>query len=212
MLSEILKSLREEKEISIEKLSKELNIPASQITHLEEGDFSKMPAKVFIRGYLIKLSDFFDVDFDGIWNEFLKQYSGGKKYLPAPKENQKKTSKKNKYLKIIPIILISIAIIIFLGNQAKILLWPPKLDIQNPRENMITQDEQILVSGWGRKNSHITINGQKIYLGDDGFFQENVYLKMGVNEIRIEAKNSLGKTKTIQRMVTRRYIATEFIQ
>lgn len=70
-LSEILKTKREELDLSITQLARELRISETYLRALEAGEHDKLPGEVYIRAYLSSLTKRLDLDFE----EVLKVYS-----------------------------------------------------------------------------------------------------------------------------------------
>lgn len=105
--------------------------------------------------------------------------------------------------KNIPLLVFVLIVISFSVFQAVQLFGLPNLVLENPSLDIITSEETVLVSGKGAKNTYLNINGKEIYLGEEGVFEEEIYLHLGINEIRVEAKNRLGKIKTISRIITK---------
>lgn len=195
--------------MAVEDVNQKTNVPLKYIVALEEADFSSLPAPVYIRGYLKKISQLLNLNDEELWKLFLKEQ--GESKTPAidilPQNRFEQPLKWRyivlKILKSLPVIIITITVAGFLFMQIKSFLGAPYLRLDNPAVDLVTQDESIKVGGLGRHNSYITLNGKEIYLGKDGKFSEEIYLKPGKNEITVEAKSRLGKTTTITRFVVK---------
>jgi len=207
MFSEILKKEREAKRYSLEELNKQTGVPVKFISALEKADFSSLPAPVYIRGYLKKLSKTLDLNYEELWELSLKEYEELK--APAvdtlPQNRFEHPLKlRHVFLKIakfLPIILVAGATIGFLFLQVHSLVGSPYLKLEKPPFDLNTEDSSMVVEGYGRANSYIQINGKEVYLGKDGKFSEEIYLNQGLNEIKVEAESRLGKTATIIRRI-----------
>ncbi|MDP2855613.1 MAG: helix-turn-helix domain-containing protein [bacterium] len=208
-LSEILKKEREAKRLAVEDVNQKTNVPLKYIVALEETDFSSLPAPVYIRGYLKKISQLLNLNDEELWKLFLKEQDESKTpAIDILPQNRFEQPLKWRYivlkiLKSLPVIIITITVAGFLFIQIKSFLGAPYLRLDNPAVDLITQDESIKVEGLGRHNSYITLNGKEIYLGKDGKFSEEIYLNPGVNEIKAEAKSRLGKTTSIIRRIVK---------
>lgn len=207
MLSEIIKTGREEKKLTIENLQEQTNIPIKHLNALESEDFSDLPAPVFIRGYLQKISRALKLNSDELWQEFSNDFKKSKTTTAdALPKNRFEQSKKLRYwplkfIRILPTIVIGVAVIGFVLLQAKSLLGPPRLKLISPAIDLVTNEETISVEGYGPSNSYITINGKEIYLTKDGHFNETITLNPGLNEIKVEAHNRLNKTSVETRRI-----------
>jgi cytoskeletal protein RodZ len=207
MLSEIIKNRLQEKNLTLEELHEQTNIPLRHLVSFESGDFSNLPTSVFIHGYLTKIASALELSGEDLWQEFKKDFnkSGTSQTDALPKnrfEQQLKTRRTFlKILKLIPIIIIAIILLGFIAFQIKSLLGNPKLKLESPTADLITKDPSIEVKGFGPINSYIKINGKEIYLSEDGYFNEKIDLNPGLNEIVIETQNKLKKTSTITRHI-----------
>ncbi len=208
-ISETLKKERESKRLTIEDVSQKTNVPKRYVSALEEADFANLPAPVYIRGYLKKISQLLNLNEEETWNLFLKEHAESK--APAidilPQNRFEQPLKWHyiflKILKSLPVIIIVITVAGFLFIQIRSFLGAPYLKLNNPSLDLSTQDASIRVEGEGRHNSYITLNGKEIYLGKDGKFSEEIYLNPGVNEIKVEAESRLGKTTSIIRRIVK---------
>lgn len=208
-LSEILKKEREAKRLAVEDVHQKTNVPLKYVIALEEADFSGLPAPVYTRGYLKKISQLLNLNEEELWNLFLKEHDASKApAIDILPQNRFEQPLKWRYivlkiLKSLPVIIITITVAGFLFMQIKSFLGAPYLRLDNPAVDLVTQDESIKVEGLGRHNSYITLNGKEIYLGKDGKFSEEIRLNPGVNEIKVEAESRLGKTTSIIRRIVK---------
>ena len=64
-------------------------------------------------------------------------------------------------------------------------------------------DNQARIKGKAQPSSKINVNGVETEVGQDGLFRANVPLRVGKNHVQIDAEDILGRTKSVDRMVTR---------
>lgn len=208
MFSEFLLKKMEEKNFSIEDISRLSGVLEKYISALLKNDFVNLPANVFVRGYLQKISKVLDIEDEYLWNLYLKEYNNivplQLDMLPTNRfeSKGKEPSQILKILKYVPIITIVFTVLGFILFQSKILFGKPYLKITTPLfENIQTIDNPFIVEGEGQPHSYVNINGKEIYLGDDGKFSEPIQLKSGLNEITIKAVNRLGKINVINKKI-----------
>lgn len=83
----------------------------------------------------------------------------------------------------------------------------PTLNVTAPTDNLLTNSKQVTVSGTAAAGSdavtlaEVTINGERVSVGEGGAFSKELTLSEGDNTITIIAKDSLGKTTTVIRHV-----------
>lgn len=84
----------------------------------------------------------------------------------------------------------------------------PTLNVSTPTENLLTNSNQVTVSGTAAAGSdavtlsEVTVNGEAVSVGEGGAFSKEITLTEGANTITVIAKDSLGKTTTVTRHVT----------
>lgn len=59
---EFLRDQREQAEIDLHAVARQTRIPMRSLRHLEEGDFEKLPADIFVRGFLRSYADCVGLD------------------------------------------------------------------------------------------------------------------------------------------------------
>ena len=84
----------------------------------------------------------------------------------------------------------------------------PTLNVTSPTDNLLTNSNKVTVSGTAAAGSdavtlaEVTINSQKVSVGEGGAFSKEITLNEGANTITVIAKDNLGKTTTVTRRVT----------
>jgi len=75
---------------------------------------------------------------------------------------------------------------------------PPKLILKTPEQQTVTTDFSF-VEGTAKDGADVYINDSPILTSPDGSFKEKISLIDGVNQVRVSAKNKLGKTISLTR-------------
>ena len=76
---ETIRNHRELKRISLEEISEYTKIGKNHLRAIENEDFNKLPAPVFLRGFLIQLCRFLKLPPDHVISSYLNRYQRGKK-------------------------------------------------------------------------------------------------------------------------------------
>lgn len=199
-ISELLSELIEERGISAEKLSLTTNIPHRFITALLDGDFKRLPAKPYVRGYLLKISTVLNVDSALILKSYKDaveiQASGEKDRLP---ENRFAIQKINK--NFIIVFLILIIAIGFLAFRIKDILGAPTIEVSLPGNTLVTKEKAIKVSGKINPKDRLTLNQEIVYTDEAGKFEKEVNLSPGLNTFELNAKRFLGRETKVVRQI-----------
>jgi len=199
--SKLLKSLREKKGISLTQLASLTGIEEKFLKALEEKKWEVLPPDIYVQGYLRKLSQTFNLDFSELW----KLYQAEKRLSLKNEENDffPELKQKPKSIKLdlgktiwVALIILGLAYIIF---NLKPLFLAPKLELVSPAFDFVSFKDRIEIKGKTNATS-LFINGKRIKLKKGKFFYE-FPLIVGLNIIKIEAKNQFGKTKIIERKI-----------
>jgi len=202
-LGERLKKLRSERRISLFEVSKHTKIQIKYLEYLEEGKYDKLPADVYVKGFLKNYAEFLIID-SGVLIRLYEKEKEIKKNLEKQKNGGKKP-KQSKPLKISSFVLtpkiITISAIALLTLGGFFYLYKevgsfaslPRLVVTSPEQNASVSGNSVLVEGITEKDARLYINDQPILVNDDGKFRENLTLQSGTNFIKILAVNRFEK-------------------
>jgi len=98
-------------------------------------------------------------------------------------------------------ILFLILVIWYFWHEIGFLIKPPYLEVSQPPADTTVNQENFEIIGKTSSVAYLTINGQEAYIDKEGNFKKEIELSLGVNTIKIEAKNRFGKTNTIIRRI-----------
>lgn len=202
-LGEKLRKLRSDKRISINEASRVTKIQAKYLEFLEEGNYDKLPADVYVRGFLRSYAEFLIAD-DKVLIKLFEKEKGIKKNLektnpPSGIEERMKPISISSFVftpkKIIITgsFLLFILGIFYLSREIGSFTDAPRLVVLNPQENAEVEGSSIDVSGMTDRDARLFINDQPVLVNDDGKFRENITLQPGVNNINIKSINRFEK-------------------
>ncbi|MDO8676745.1 MAG: helix-turn-helix domain-containing protein [Candidatus Azambacteria bacterium] len=205
-LADFLKEKIKEKNLNLERLSELTKIQVYHLQALLAGEFDKLPPAIYREGIFKRLSKFLDLD----ENEIMEMY---KNENHATNEmsyvNSVIVSKRNSYFILTPKKLavffggtLLVLVSAYLWYQFNFLIGPPNLVVE-PYEDMIVREESLLVKGKTDSSVNLTVNGENVYVSQDGSFSKNIQLAAGLNIIEIKSVNNLGKITKIIRQIFR---------
>lgn len=220
-LGSILKSARKRKQLTLEEVEIETKIRLKYLKYLEENDFANMPPDVYNIGFLSRYADFLKINTDKMLDQYKNEkllhkqlnkksilFKNQEKYTFSPGDKNR-YGEKLKYA-ITPQIFVSflIASIVFiiLGYiwfQVKSFAAAPELKLENPTEQILVSQNTISIAGQTDQTAIIKINDQNIAVDESGYFNEQINLNNGINNIEIKAINKANKEtiKTIKVLV-----------
>ena len=199
-LGEKLKKIRSEKRISLNEVSKNTKIQLKYLEYLEEGAYEKLPADVYIKGFLRSYVQYVG----GQELLFLKLYERERDI----NKNIQKTNQKESWIKPINFssikitpkwfLLILILLLVFGGfyylyQKANIFISTPRLMITEPGDGAEIDGNEIRISGITDRDAQLLVNEKAILVDAEGKFTELVGLHEGLNLVVIKSTNRFQK-------------------
>ncbi len=198
-LREKLRSIREKKNVSLDEIAKETKIRKRYLELLESGDFKEMPPDVYIKGFLVKYAQYLNIESSDVIKLYNKEKSIEENLKKVEDKKEQKKEKKKINLPILNITPNIIAMIIFVAligagffyfyQEVGKFSETPRLVIVQPASNLIIEGSSVDVEGITDENNKISINGQPVFVDENGRFKENINLQQGLNELEVKAIN-----------------------
>ncbi len=206
VLADFLKEKRKEKNLTLERLGELTKIQIYHLDALEAGRFNKLPPSVYRTGIFKRISKFLDLD----ENEIMEMYKNESHTTSDPSYIDSIIApKKPRYFILTPKKLtiffggmLFVLISAYLWYQFNFLIGPPNLVVE-PKEDMIVHEESLLFHGKTDSGVDLTVNGESVYVSQDGSFSKNIQLAAGINVIEIKSVNNFGKITKIIRQIFR---------
>lgn len=210
-LGEKLRNIRSNKRASLSDVSKNTRIQIEYLEYLEQGAYDKLPADVYVKGFLKSFAEYLNVDDKGLIRSFNKERSIQQNIKGDDKNNvPKKINLSNFSInpKVISIILISIFFIgmsFYLYKKLDNFVSTPELIILNPEADATVHDSQVVVSGRTDEGNEVFINNQPVLVDENGTFKENLILRNGINMITVRSINRFDKEAVRELSVDAQY-------
>ncbi len=197
-IGEKLKEIRQEKNISLSKAAKDLNIAYKYLEALERNQFSQLPGRTYFKNFLKRYCQYLRLDFSQLWRQarelgYFEPKGGGlgKTYFFPWR----------KVFRLALIVIIFLAIFIFLAWRVEQIFRPPYLHIIEPIDGLITSQGEIRIYGQSLKEADIVINNKAIFVDNQGFFETKIDLQKGLNLIKISARKRYSRENVVNRRV-----------
>lgn len=219
-LGEIFRETRLARGYRIEQIAKKTMIAPEFVEQLEKSNYDKLPAKVYVEGYVRKVAVALGLNTDAMVRIYKKEI-GIKENIKSKHVNELEPIKTARNPKVvIHPTLIRNTVIVFLIVAAAGYLWyqvsslskPPALAVYEPSADQEISTDEIVVVGHTDPSATLSINGQSVFVSDSGDFKEALTLQEGANNIEVMAKNRLGKITTVSHHIftkTNRAVAKE---
>lgn len=192
----ILKKEREKQGLSLKEIEKTIKVREKFLLAVESDDWREFSSKIYITGIIKNYSRVLGLDPKRTLAFFRRDYEKkeevGFKQKVASHYLTPETKKIAKYF-LIAVFVLFAAYFIY---QLKIFLSPPEVAIISPKVYTVKKENKIRIVGKSEKDTAITIFGERVYQKRDGVFEYDFPLKVGNNELIIEAVGANGK-KTV---------------
>lgn len=107
-----------------------------------------------------------------------------------------------RYLKVLGISLFLLLTASYLLVRFIPFFFEPELNLTKPtQETIIVNSSQITIEGKVNLTSSLTLNGERIYIKENGEFIKSVELNEGINRLALVAGNMFGRKIEVVRRV-----------
>ncbi|MEK7181640.1 MAG: RodZ domain-containing protein [Patescibacteria group bacterium] len=215
-LGERLKKLRTDSRMSLPDIAKATKIQAKYIEYLENGEYEKLPADVYVRGFLRSYARYLNVE----EQSFLRLYDGERNIQvnlgreKAPAIHPKTLSMFSfvvtpRSLLVALIVLIIGGVFIYLYQEFQSFAAVPRLVITDPAPGTVVQQSEIALHGKTDKGAQVTLNGEPVFVGSEGEFSEKLTLQQGLNTVTLVAVNRFNKEKIVTFSLEAQYAVSD---
>lgn len=207
-LSEYLLMAREEKKISLELAGELSTVPIKYIKALEIGDFAKLPAPVYVCGFLKKLAAIYGVPAEALLEQFKKETAIAT-FSPSAQTLEKNKSKRFS-IAITPRLLSAVLGTVLVLLTVGWLIWQvvgintsPELTILEPQPGEVVKESVVKIKGKTDTGSNLSINKENVFVDKEGNFSATLSILSGQTDLVFESTNKFSKkaTKTVSIVV-----------
>lgn len=210
-LPEYLTVARESFFYDVREVSRRTGISEKFIRDLESGNYHRLPADVYVLGFLKKLAELYGADDAVIEAQYKKErnihqsihrYASGQVYLRSKMQQFSITPKT---LIVAFSVIIALGVIGYLAYQVHAVNVPPSITITQPKDNETFNTPSVLFTGTVDPGSKLTINGQSIFVNADGSFQQLISVSAGQKILTFDATSAFGKQSEKQITIVDNY-------
>ncbi len=199
---EVLKNKREKLGKSLDIVSLDTKIQKRFLQYIENNQFSYFDSEVFLTGFIKIYAKYLNLDVDKILALYRRSNPKKKTIIKVENKDEKRKNKfklnpnilNPKTIMTLSIAIFLIAIIGYIAFQIYKFQSPPELNILEPKTDIETTSEEILVKVESQTNINIEINGLPAESSEDGIYEKAVKLNEGINIITVKARKNGNNT------------------
>lgn len=212
-LGEKLRKLRTDFRMSLSDVSKATRIQVKYLESLESGMYEKLPADVYVRGFLRSYARHLNVD-ERALVKLYEQEQNIQENIGREERTAKRVSAFTPLSFVITSRTLVLGVIFLLVFGAFFYLYlefqsfaaEPQLTMFEPKSGSVIEAEEAIVQGKTDKGARVTINDQSVFVDNEGLFSDRLLVRPGMNTIVVRTVNRFNKEKSLTLSVESRYV------
>lgn len=198
-VGKLLKQERENKNISLKDVEKKIMVREKYLRALEENDWDYFSSKVYVTGIIKNYAHFLNLDSNRILAFFRRDYEKKEDIKFKKRISSGYLTPQTKKFALVGIIMTFSFFILYFGYQFLGFVLPPKIEILQPKVEKFRNEDRVRIIGKTKKESAISIFGERVFLNKEGLFEYDFPLKKGKNTLVIEVTGGNGKKMIFKR-------------
>lgn len=199
-LGERMKKNRDERRLSLSEISKSTKIQVKYLEYLEDGTYLKLPADVYVKGFLRSYAVFMGLNEAALIKQFERE-KGIHRHIKKVVDNDGEAAPIEfsslvitpKIIIVSTILLVVAASFVYLYIEVNNFVSKPRLNVIKPADGAVVTGSSTHVTGIAEKDALVFINEQPVLVSEKGEFSEDVGLKSGLNVINVKARSKFNK-------------------
>ncbi|PWB38816.1 MAG: hypothetical protein C3F02_01870 [Parcubacteria group bacterium] len=202
-LGERLKKIRLDQGHTLEEAEVKTKIQLKYLEILENGEYDLLPGDIYARVWIKAYTNFLGVPPEDFLADYKIEKQVSENINKYDRLNQQRRQPKDsvvlrpRNVKLALITLIILAVVGYLIWQVNNIIAPPNINIREPKNNFITTESQLMISGQTVAEAELVINGERVLTDNSGLFSQPVNLVPGLNKFKISAKKKHSRTNYI---------------
>lgn len=204
-LGEYLLEARGHLKFSLAEVSQRTGVKIAFLEALERGDFKKLPAQVYVYGFLRQLAGLYKSDGQALIDQYKKELAIQDRLVADAVRSQSWVKRNLGRINITPKLISFAAGILFLFFTVVYVIWQvgsinkvPNLELYQPKDRQVVFGSSVEVKGKTDPGMNLQVNGQDVFVDSAGNFQIQLSLEAGPKDLTVVSKNKFDKTATIK--------------
>ncbi|MGK2849117.1 MAG: helix-turn-helix domain-containing protein [Minisyncoccota bacterium] len=212
-LGEKLKKMRSDVRMSLADVSKATRIQVKYLEYLESGQYDKLPADVYVRGFVRNYARHLNIDEQVLMKlyEHERNIQINLGHGDVPKKTYMHPIHTaslvitTRSLAVSVIIVLIAGAFLYLYQEFRSFAGVPRLVIVTPMNGAVIETDELTVEGKTDKGARVSINNQPVFVDSQGDFSGKLLLQQGANNVTVVSVNRFDKEKSETVSVEARY-------
>jgi cytoskeletal protein RodZ len=200
-LSEYLSAVRRQLGLTLSEVSAKTEVSAKFLQDLEAGNYDKLPADVYVAGFLRKLGVLYSIDSKVLIEQYKKERQIQTHITKSYSLNLSMWENLFKKVIVTPRLLSLVSAAVFVAISCAYIIWQvilinkaPALEIFEPQDQQVVTETYVKIRGKTDSGALLSVNDQTVFVDSEGDFQTQVGLTPGVKELVFVVSNKFEKT------------------
>lgn len=215
-LGEKLSKLRTDFRMSLSDVSKATRIQVKYLELLESGVYDKLPADVYVRGFLRSYARYLNIDEQALVKLYERErniqenMSGERRTDPASHGFAPLSFViTSRTLVLGAIFLLVFGAFFYLYREFRSFAAEPQLVVLEPQNGAVGEYQEVTVRGRTDKGAQVTLNNQSVSVDNNGIFSDRIVVRPGMNTIAVKTTNRFNKEKIVTLSIESRFVPAE---
>jgi cytoskeletal protein RodZ len=200
-VGEVIKKARLKKKLSREKLEVKTKIKKEFIEALENSRWDILPDYPVVFGFVKNIADVLGLKEASLTALLRRDYPPKILRINPKPELREKFKWSPKATFITAAVSVFLIIFTYLGLSYLNFIRPPSLELLEPVESQLVERNILTVKGKTSAEAFVEVNNQPVIVGEDGYFEAEIEIFEGTEEIVVIAKSRSGKESVIRRKI-----------
>lgn len=203
-LGERMRKVRTDARLTVLDVARGTRVQQRYLEYLEAGVYQKLPADVYVRGYLRSFAQYFGMDAEVLVRLYDRERKVVQKIHPGTSVEQgPREALDQQTFQVTPKMIswtvfgaFVVGVVVYASLQLKSFTTEPLLTLTSPATESVTDQNAVTVAGTTERGTQLTINDESVFVKTDGSFEEQVVLQAGLNTIIVKAVNRFDREKS----------------
>lgn len=200
-IGKVLKEARIGKKFSREKLEKETKIKKGFIEAIEKETWDELPDFPVVQGFIKSISRSLNVEKKKTLALLRRDYPPKELRVNPKPDISDKFTWSPKIAFFVGVGAVTILILGYLGYQYRQFISSPPLNVKNPKDGQVVEENTVTVSGNTSSDATVKVNNQLVLVDDSGDFSVEIEITKNTKEIVIKATSRSGKEALVRRKI-----------